>query len=140
MPNPNLISRWPIFIFLFSAFFCLACSATFHLFYPMSGKAYQVFSRLDYAGINILIVGSSFPALYYGMYCNFNLVVFYAVISCVEGISLFIFSLFEYLHRPENLLIKSLAYAGFGFSLTIPVLHSWLNRLFYGNNDMFTMS
>jgi len=47
------------------------CSTSFHLFYPMSGKAYQVFNRLDYAGINILMAGSTFGPLYYGMYCNF---------------------------------------------------------------------
>ena len=54
------------------------CSTSFHLFYPMSGskfililEAYQVFNRLDYAGINILMAGSTFGPLYYGMYCNF---------------------------------------------------------------------
>lgn len=37
-PNPQLISRWPIFILLFSAVVCLSCSTMFHLFYPMSGS------------------------------------------------------------------------------------------------------
>lgn len=100
-PNLHEVSRWPVFVMLSSAIICLSCSTLFHLFYPMSGSiiyfnlgAYQVFSRLDYAGINVLIVGSSFPAVYYGMYCNFSLVFFYLVIISTLGLSLFILSLF----------------------------------------------
>jgi predicted membrane channel-forming protein YqfA (hemolysin III family) len=57
-------------------------------------ESYQIFSRLDYAGINVLISGSSFPALYYGMYCNFSLVVFYLIFICALGLTLFIVTLF----------------------------------------------
>lgn len=99
-PNPHAVSRWPVFVMLISAVICLSCSTMFHLFYPMSGKAYQLFSRLDYAGVNILIIGSSFPPFYYGMYCNFLLAAFYLAIISLLGSSLFVVSLFEYLHRP----------------------------------------
>lgn len=95
--------------------------------HPLCLETYQLFSRLDYAGINILIAGSSFPALYYGMYCSFNLVIFYLTIICLLGFSLFIASLFEYLHRPEHLTLKSLAYGGFGVSLSIPLAHAVIN-------------
>ena len=95
---------------------------------------------MDYAGINVLISGSSFPPLYYSMYCNFNLVIFYLTIICILGLSLFVLSLFEYLHRPENLKIKSLAYGGFGVSLSIPLAHAVINEVVYGNyGDMFSM-
>lgn len=43
------------------------------------------------------------------------------------GLSLFVVSLFEYLHRPENLTLKSLAYGGFGVSLSIPLAHAVIN-------------
>jgi predicted membrane channel-forming protein YqfA (hemolysin III family) len=59
----------------------------------MSGNAYQVFSHFDYAGINILIVGSSFPVLYFSMYCNFSLVIFYLILISALGLSLFILTL-----------------------------------------------
>lgn len=75
----------------------------------------------------MLIAGSSFPALYYGMYCHFQLAVFYLTIICIMGLSLFVVSLFEYLHRPENLTLKSLAYGGFGVSLSIPLAHAVIN-------------
>lgn len=83
-----------------SATVCLLCSTVFHLFYPMSGRAYQVLSRMDYAGVNLLIAGSSFPAMYYGMYCVPNLATFYLIFIVGIGVTLFIASLFEYLHRP----------------------------------------
>lgn len=92
-----------------------------------------MFSRLDYAGINVLIVGSSFPAVYYGMYCSFSLVIFYLIIISGLGLSLFIVSLFEYLHREENLKIKSLCYGGFGISLSIPLLHILINSIVFNN-------
>lgn len=43
------------------------------------------------------------------------------------GLTLFVISLFEYMHRPENLKIKSLSYGGFGVSLTIPLGHAIMN-------------
>lgn len=39
-PNPHQISRWPLMVFLFSAFVCLMCSTLFHLFYPMSSSTF----------------------------------------------------------------------------------------------------
>lgn len=75
----------------------------------------------------MLIVGSSFPALYYGMYCSFYLAIFYLTIISCMGLTLFVISLFEYMHRPENLKIKSLSYGGFGVSLSIPLGHAIIN-------------
>ncbi len=37
-PNLHEVSRWPVFVMLFSAIICLSCSSLFHLFYPMSGS------------------------------------------------------------------------------------------------------
>ena len=103
-------------------------------------ESYQVFSRLDYAGINVLIVGSSFPALYYGMYCSIDLAIYYLTIISFMGLTLFIISLFEYLHRSENLKKKALAYGGFGVSLTIPLGHAIINEVFYDNyGDPFSI-
>lgn len=39
-PNPRHVSRWPLLVFLSSAFICLMCSTLFHLFYPMSSSKY----------------------------------------------------------------------------------------------------
>ena len=60
--------KWPVLIHLVSALFCLCCSTTFHLFSAYSSKVGDVLSRLDYAGISVLIAGSCFPPYYY-MFC-----------------------------------------------------------------------
>ena len=102
--------------------------------------AYQLFCRLDYAGINLLISGSAFPALYYGMYCTPMLATFYLIFIVTIGLSLFIITLFEYLHRPQNFVLKSCAYGGFGVSLVIPLSHAMINEIVYNNyGDNFSM-
>lgn len=65
----NEISLWPLFVNIFSACFCMGCSAIYHLMYVKGVKYQENLSRLDYGGISILIFGSAFPILYYAMAC-----------------------------------------------------------------------
>lgn len=37
-PNPQHVSKWPVFVFLLSAAICLLNSTVFHLFHPMSSS------------------------------------------------------------------------------------------------------
>jgi len=64
------ISTWPLIIHLLSGFFCLGCSATFHLFWIQNEQILNTLSRLDYGGISILILGSSVPAITYSFQCD----------------------------------------------------------------------
>lgn len=92
--------------------------------------------RLDYAGINILIAGSSFPPLYYGMYCNLAVATIYLTLICMAGGIIFVISLFEWIHRLENANMKAFMYGGYGLSLSIPLTHLVLNQtVFNGAND-----
>ena len=137
--NPQQISKWPIFVFMLSAVFCLMCSCFFHLFYPMSGPACNFFLRLDFSGINILIAGSSLPPLYYGMYCNFDMAAFYLLSISVVALVLFALTLMDFFNKPENENIKSMAFAGFAISLLIPLTHMLINeKLFNNYGDPFT--
>ena len=63
------VSRWPIFVYIFSAMICLLCSSIFHLFTAHSMNMSKIMSRLDYAGISILIAGSFYPHIYYAFFC-----------------------------------------------------------------------
>jgi adiponectin receptor len=92
--NPAHISRWPVVVMMISAIICLLCSATFHLFYPMAGKYYLVFARLDYAGINILMFGSVVPTFYYGLYCHPYLAELYIICTGTLASFVFVLSLF----------------------------------------------
>lgn len=67
---PTYVSSWPLIIHLLSACFCMGCSAVFHLFQIHSDKTDDLLSRLDYGGISILIMGSSYPPIFYCFSCK----------------------------------------------------------------------
>lgn len=96
------ISKIPLFLHIFGAVFCLGCSATFHLFYVHSPRTSSKLARLDYAGISLLIAGSTLSPLYYNYYCedthpwrNF----FMSVSLTSSGLA-FIVSLWEKFDKP----------------------------------------
>ena len=60
----------PLTMHIFSACFCLGCSALFHLFTHHDKQVATVMARLDYSGISILIFGSTIPVSYYGYACD----------------------------------------------------------------------
>ena len=66
------LERWPISIIFIGGIICLGFSALFHLFTAQSKLVKQIFNRMDYAGIAILIVCSCYPPYYYFYYCNFS--------------------------------------------------------------------
>ena len=66
----NYVPLWPLGINVFSACFCMGCSAVYHLFSVKNAKFQANLSRLDYGGISILIFGSCVPVLYYAMACE----------------------------------------------------------------------
>ncbi len=55
------ITRWPFFVFLGGAMFCLLSSTTCHLFSCISPHCSYLLLRLDYTGIALLIAGSFYP-------------------------------------------------------------------------------
>lgn len=64
------LDKWPIYVHLLSAIFCLCCSSFYHLFSAHTPKINEFFARLDYAGISILIAGSCYAPYYYLFYCT----------------------------------------------------------------------
>jgi len=99
----------------------------------MSSRAYKIWIGLDYAGINVFIAGSVFPGLYYGMYCYFNVAYFYMTIIMIIGVTLFALSMTEWFRKPENLVLKSICYAGFAFFMFVPISHLVINEVFFDN-------
>lgn len=67
-----VIEKWPLFIMLICGIICLILSSIFHLFIPHSKNISNLFNRLDYAGIAILIIGSCYPPNFYIFYCEFR--------------------------------------------------------------------
>jgi predicted membrane channel-forming protein YqfA (hemolysin III family) len=57
-------------VFFAGAFFCLFVSAFFHLVSNHSYEVALIWNRCDYAGITFMIVGSSFPLIYFAFNCH----------------------------------------------------------------------
>lgn len=64
------VRAWPLAVHLFSGTFCMSCSAIYHLFYIKSPHMFDLCLRFDYAGICILIMGSSWPPIIYMFTCK----------------------------------------------------------------------
>jgi adiponectin receptor len=125
LPGNSLhrVSRWPIFVFLISAILCLGFSATFHLFYSVGVKFNKVFLRLDYAGISLLISGSTFPPFVYGFYCQPKYYILYLSLIGSACLLVFFVSLSDKIHSFEYRKVKSIMYGSLGIFAGGPIFH-----------------
>ncbi|KAG7387169.1 Adiponectin receptor protein 2 [Phytophthora boehmeriae] len=121
--GPHQVPNWPIFVFMASAVVCLTCSTIFHLMFVVSRSAYMFLSRLDYAGITILIAGSFYPMIYYSFYCHPWLrTVYLASISTMAAIT-FAVALMPIFGTPKFLVARTCIFLGLGFFGVVPVGH-----------------
>ena len=60
----------PLFIHMACAIICMGASTTFHLLKDHSHKMSSSLAKVDYAGISIMIAGSSTPPYYYSFFCE----------------------------------------------------------------------
>ena len=81
---------------------CLLCSTLFHTMSCHSEFVSNVFSRLDYAGIALLICGSSITWLYFGFYCEFYYKLTYIISIAVLGILTIVITMMEKFNRPVS--------------------------------------
>ncbi|CAK4069840.1 unnamed protein product [Aphanomyces euteiches] len=117
------VPAWPISIFVSSAIFCLSCSTIFHLLFAVSRPVFAVLSRLDYAGISILISGSFFPIQYYGFYCNDDLRWFYLLTTSALAAITFIMAMLPVFATHKFLVIRTCTFIAFGLFGSVPVFH-----------------
>ncbi|KAK2725343.1 hypothetical protein QYM36_001704, partial [Artemia franciscana] len=125
-----------IFTFFFvGAIGCLGLSFTFHTVSCHSETVGKFFSKLDYVGITLLIVGSFVPWLYYGFYCEYLAYVIYLSLVITLGVASMIVSLFDQFSQPEYRSIRASVFICFGATGVIPAIHSavsmgWLNSIY----------
>ncbi|KAJ0395681.1 hypothetical protein P43SY_002474 [Pythium insidiosum] len=117
------VPHWPIYVFMVSAVICLTCSATFHLLFVYSKPAYFFLSRLDYAGITIMIAGSFYPMIYYSFYCHpWVLRLYLTAISVMAAIT-FTVTLLPAFSTPKFLYLRTGIFLALGFFGVIPISH-----------------
>lgn len=124
---------------VFSCFFagaivCMGASFTFHTVGCHSKRVLRLFSKFDYCGISLLIVGSFIPWLYYGFYCSFVPRVIYLTCVICLGSACMIVSLVDKFGEPEYRMLRAGLFLGFGLSGVVPAIHylyseGWFNSV-----------
>ena len=122
------VSRWPLFVFILSAMICLSLSTIYHLFSAHSRKIYSLTSRLDYAGISILISGSFFPPIYYMYFCKESNFQIGLIILYLAGISFFcmmdfIVSLLPAFQKPKFRCLRGSVFLILGLTAIVPCIN-----------------
>jgi len=119
-----LISDKLVFLcFFIGAMLCLACSTVFHTVACHSKQISAIFSRLDYAGIALLIVGSVIPWLYYGFYCHFYAKLTYITAVSICGILTLILVMWEKFDLPEFRMYRAITFVTLALVSCLPVIH-----------------
>ncbi|CAI2374003.1 unnamed protein product [Moneuplotes crassus] len=124
------IPKTPVYLFLFSAVFCMICSVVYHLLLDYSERVSFYASKLDFAGISLLICGSTCPPIYYTLYCKENelmrtLYLCFTILSC-SGAFISMFS--KTVSKPENKKWRAAIFVSCGVSPIYALTQFWLFR------------
>lgn len=137
-------ARWPLVVFILAAVFCLGCSAAYHLFNAHSKRVNFIMSRLDYAGISILITGSFYPAVFYSFFCSSVCIWVYLCGITAAGVAVFVVTMSESFHRNELRWLRGCVFLTFGLLGVVPFVHALtLNeaaQFMYGGCYMVAMA
>ncbi|KAH8101140.1 hemolysin-III related-domain-containing protein [Cristinia sonorae] len=117
-------------IFLGSAVICLLGSASYHTCCIHSMEVAKRFNAIDYAGIVVLIVGSFFPCVYYGFFCDRHYQVMYLSTITVAGIGASYIVLNPEYAKPTHRGARTTVFVALGLCGVIPVLHGIVSHGF----------
>ena len=117
------LARWPLYIIIFSAIFCLSFSAIFHLFGVINEKYFNILNRFDYGGISLLISGSCFPPYYYFFYYSTLFKYLYLILISVFGVGTFLYSLTDDFNKPKRRALRGTLFLIFGLCSGVPIMH-----------------
>ena len=117
------LARWPLYIIIFSAIFCLSFSAIFHLFGVINEKYFNILNRFDYGGISLLISGSCFPPYYYFFYYSTLFKYLYLILISVFGVGTFLYSLTDDFNKPKRKALRGTLFLIFGLCSGVPIMH-----------------
>jgi len=109
--------------FFIGAIFCLGFSWLYHTCSCHSKKASALLSKLDYAGIAFMIMGSFTPCIYYGFYCLLYHKIAYLTSEIILGISSIIVALWDKFATPGFRAIRAAVFLALGCSGIVPVIH-----------------
>ena len=99
----NYVHKWPLCVHFIAAFFCLFCSSVYHLFFVKDEFWREKLAQLDYGGIIILILGSTYPLVWYSFACKEVLFVRNVFVGSTTTLSFISFIMFftKTFNRPD---------------------------------------
>ncbi|KAH9031630.1 HlyIII-domain-containing protein [Lactarius pseudohatsudake] len=115
-------------VFLSSAAFCLFCSAFFHMASSHSKEVAVRYNTLDYSGIIVLIIGSFYPCLYYGFFCEPYYKLCYLLLFTAAGLVSAYFVLSPEYRGPTGRHARTKVFISFGLCGVLPVSHLVLSQ------------
>ncbi|KAG8840614.1 hypothetical protein FRB91_005886 [Serendipita sp. 411] len=118
----NVMDELFMALFMTGALICLFLSGAFHTMSCHSKPIHDVFHRLDYAGIVILTVGSFYPAVYYGYYCDPKMASFWLAVLTLTGASTAYIVLSPTYATPAYRRTRAYLFIALGLSGALPVL------------------
>ncbi|POR38243.1 Adiponectin receptor protein [Tolypocladium paradoxum] len=125
-PAATLADRLVFHVYLTACALCFGVSATYHTLLCHSRECADLWVRIDYVSISVLILGSFVPGLYMGFYCEPLLLRGYlAMIFSMGALNAYL-SMNDRYGSKNWLTSRLLPFLGLGFSAFIPILHAAL--------------
>lgn len=128
------VPSWPLVVHLFSGFFCLGFSAMYHLFQIQSEFVNNWMSRLDYGGICILIMGSSYPPIFYAFSCGPVLPGrnFFLFLITFTSITTFFMFMLPMMNDGKYRMIRAIWFSILGLSAGLPFIYIiWMREKYH---------
>ncbi|KAI0052140.1 HlyIII-domain-containing protein [Auriscalpium vulgare] len=125
------VDRAVFAIFLSSAVFCLLSSAFYHMSSAHSEPIAAQCHAFDYSGIIVLTVGSFYPCIYYGFYCDQFYKVAYLSLITASGLGAAYIVLDPDYARPSHRGARTTVFIALGLSGVLPVSHALVSHGFY---------
>ncbi|KAK7678137.1 hypothetical protein QCA50_018930 [Cerrena zonata] len=117
-------------IFLLSAVTCLLFSAGYHTFDAHSKSVATQCHALDYTGIILLIMGSFFPCIYYGFFCEPTYQVIYLSGLTIMGAGAAYIVLNPEYRKPSHRGARTTVFIALGLCGVIPTTHALFSHGF----------
>uniref|UniRef100_A0A0K2TLV0 Adiponectin receptor protein n=1 Tax=Lepeophtheirus salmonis TaxID=72036 RepID=A0A0K2TLV0_LEPSM len=121
--NIHIYDKLIFLCFFIGAIVCLFCSTLFHTLSCHSESISSLFSRLDYAGIAVLTVGSTIPWVYYGFYCEYYTKLTYMVAVIAVGILTVVLTMWEKFNLPDYRTYRAGTFIALGLISGVPCFH-----------------
>ncbi len=97
----------------------------------MSPKAQSILSRFDYAGVNILILGSTFPPIVYGFACYPKLSWIYLIFITVVCTTGFLITLMPGYDGPKYQKLRGALFLSAGLAAGVSIAHVWITKFIF---------